>query len=81
MKTALTQMDQVTQSAAASAEQSAAASEQLNSQAEQLNAVVQDLVTLVGSALQDVAVTHAGTDAAPPTHKRFHSDPVGGHAA
>lgn len=45
---AVTEMDQVTQSSAASAEEGAAAAEQLNSQAENLKDAVADLQRLVG---------------------------------
>jgi methyl-accepting chemotaxis protein len=48
VNTAVVQMDQVTQSNAAGAEESAAASEELSSQAEQLKSVVGDLLVLVG---------------------------------
>jgi methyl-accepting chemotaxis protein len=47
---AVGQMDKVTQSNAASAEETAAAGEELASQAEQLSGVVQELITLVGRA-------------------------------
>jgi methyl-accepting chemotaxis protein len=45
---AVTQMDKVTQSSAASAEESASASEELSSQAQELNSMVEDLVNIVG---------------------------------
>ena len=51
INTAVGQMDKVTQSSAANAEQSAAASEELSSQAEQMQAMVRELLALVqGSA-------------------------------
>jgi methyl-accepting chemotaxis protein len=50
VNTAVTQMDQVTQGNAASAEECAAAAEELSSQAEQLSGVVGELVALVGGA-------------------------------
>ena len=50
INTAVGQMDQVTQSNAAGAEESSSASEELNAQAEQLNRMVQDLQALVGGA-------------------------------
>ena len=50
VNTAVVQMDKVTQSNAASAEESAAAAEQLSSQAVQLSEMVSELVALVGSA-------------------------------
>lgn len=49
VNSAASQMDQVTQSNAAGAEESAAASEELSSQAEQLKSVVGDLLVLVGA--------------------------------
>jgi methyl-accepting chemotaxis protein len=45
---AVSEMDKVTQSTAASAEESAAASEELNAQAEQMKVYVRDLVAVVG---------------------------------
>ncbi len=48
VNTAVSQMDKVTQSNAANAEESASASEELSSQAEALRSVVQELVALVG---------------------------------
>jgi methyl-accepting chemotaxis protein len=50
VNTAVSQMDKVTQSNAAGAEESAAASEELSSQAEQLKGVVGELLVLVGGA-------------------------------
>jgi methyl-accepting chemotaxis protein len=48
--TALTQLEAVTQQAAASAEQSASISESMASQAQVMNQVVTQLVTLVGES-------------------------------
>jgi methyl-accepting chemotaxis protein len=48
VNTAVTQMDKVTQSNAANAEESAAAAEELSAQAEQLNTVVRQLQAMVG---------------------------------
>jgi len=48
VNTAIGQMDKVTQSNAASAEESASAAEEMSSQAEQLHGVVNELVALVG---------------------------------
>ena len=60
VNTAVSQMDKVTQSNAANAEESASASEQLSAQAEQMNQVVQQLVALVGgSALLSVSSGNA----------------------
>lgn len=47
---AVSQMDKVTQSSAANAEESAAASEELSAQAQQMASVVDDLLKLVGGA-------------------------------
>ena len=48
INTAISQMDQVTQSNAASAEESASASEELSAQAEELNGMVQELQAIIG---------------------------------
>ncbi|HUO08344.1 MAG TPA: methyl-accepting chemotaxis protein [Phycisphaerae bacterium] len=50
VNTAVGEMDKVTQSNAASAEESAAASEELSAQAEQMRTMVQELLALVGGA-------------------------------
>ncbi|HZZ43261.1 MAG TPA: methyl-accepting chemotaxis protein [Tepidisphaeraceae bacterium] len=50
---AVTQMDKVTQSNAAGAEESAAAAEELSAQAEQLQGIVRDLTKLVGIKSDD----------------------------
>jgi len=50
INTAVTEMDKVTQSNAASAEESASASEEMNAQAEQMKAMVDELVALVGDS-------------------------------
>jgi methyl-accepting chemotaxis protein len=50
---AITQMDKVTQTVAANAEESAAASEELSSQAEQLRGIVDELVIMVRGNLED----------------------------
>ncbi|WP_051328278.1 methyl-accepting chemotaxis protein [Desulfatirhabdium butyrativorans] len=47
---AVSEMDKVTQSTAANAEESAAASEELNAQAEQMKTFVEDLVRVVGGS-------------------------------
>ena len=49
---AIAQMDQVTQSTAASAEQSASASEELSAQAQALNQIVRELGALVGGGAE-----------------------------
>jgi methyl-accepting chemotaxis protein len=58
VNTAMEQMDKVTQSSAANAEESASASEELASQAEQLNTVVAELLQLVGGASAAGAASH-----------------------
>jgi methyl-accepting chemotaxis protein len=49
---AITQMDKVTQSTAASAEEGAAAAEELNAQSAMLKDIVQQLAAMVGGAGQ-----------------------------
>jgi len=66
---AVAQMDQVTQSNAAHAEESASAGEELSGQAQQLNAIVAELVLLVRGL-------NATTGSALSTHKRRTSSPV-----
>jgi methyl-accepting chemotaxis protein len=58
ISTAITQMDQVTQSNAANAEESASASEELSAQAEELSQIVRELQNMVGGT-SDQAVTHS----------------------
>jgi methyl-accepting chemotaxis protein len=53
INTAVGQMDQVTQSNAANAEESASASEELSAQAEELNRMVKDLLSMVGGGSED----------------------------
>ncbi len=60
---AVSQMDQVTQSNAANAEESASASEQLSAQALELNSMVQQLAAMVGGA-NAASATSAGTSPA-----------------
>jgi len=64
ISTAVTQMDQVTQSNAANAEESASASEELSAQAEELNRMVQDLQAIVGgrSGVGSTNATSATTE-------------------
>ncbi len=64
---AVSQMDQVTQSNAASAEESASASEQLNAQSESLNEVVNELFEMVSGAKRGAAATASLHTA--PVHK------------
>ena len=62
INTAVGQMDQVTQSNAANAEESASASEELSAQAQELNRMVQELRGVVGgSAGSNGQATTAGT--------------------
>jgi methyl-accepting chemotaxis protein len=72
VNTAMSQMDKVTQSSAANAEESASASEELSSQAEQLNAVVGELVALVGGSRRQAA----DANRTPPTAARSHAEPA-----
>ena len=69
---AVSQMDQVTQSTAANAEESASASEELSAQAEALNQVVLQLQALVGGDSEPGAVAslHRRPVPATPPHKR-----------
>ncbi len=53
---AVAQMDQVTQTTAASAEESASASEELSAQAQALNHIVVELGTLVGASTQKASL-------------------------
>ena len=55
---AVAEMDKVTQSTAANAEESAAASEELNAQAEQMKVYVGDLVTVVGGRASNHLGSH-----------------------
>jgi methyl-accepting chemotaxis protein len=55
INTAVGQMDQVTQSNAANAEESASASEELSAQAEQLSGMVDQLQTMVGGSSGNAA--------------------------
>ncbi len=50
VNTAVTEMDKVTQSNAANAEESASASEEMNAQAEQMKAMVGEMVVMVGGS-------------------------------
>ena len=66
INTAVGQMDQVTQSNAANAEESASAAEELNAQAEEMGRMVQELVALVGGA------SRQGKNVAGQTHNESH---------
>jgi methyl-accepting chemotaxis protein len=67
VSTAVTQMDKVTQSNAASAEEGAAASEELTAQAESLKDAVAELLAMVGAARPASApvITSSAASAAP----------------
>ncbi len=60
---AVNQMDQVTQSNAASAEESASAAEELRNQAAQMNEVVIELSALAGVKVSEAAVTRTSASA------------------
>jgi hemerythrin-like metal-binding protein len=64
ISTALTEMDRVTQSTAASAEESASASEELNAQAESLREAVGSLQRLAGTSSRPPSIRSVST----PTH-------------
>ncbi|OQB91625.1 MAG: Methyl-accepting chemotaxis protein IV [Verrucomicrobia bacterium ADurb.Bin122] len=72
INTAVTQMDQLTQANAASAEESASAAEELNAQALALSETVNELAALVGGAHHKSPVAAAPTHHAepPPAHKK-----------
>jgi hypothetical protein len=81
---AVTQMDKVTQSSAASAEESAAAAEELNAQAETMKRSVAELLQLVGGKSETAASKPAApvlqgkeVHAAAPAAKQ--ADPTGGN--
>jgi methyl-accepting chemotaxis protein len=57
---AISQMDKVTQSNAASAEETASAAEELNAQSEELRATSQELAALVGAKTEGAAASIAG---------------------
>jgi len=72
INSAVGQMDKVTQSNAANAEESAAAAEELNAQAAVMKQVVTELLQLVGgqSALSDSPAVNDELSGAPPTSAR-----------
>jgi methyl-accepting chemotaxis protein len=84
VNTAVTQMDKVTQSNAASAEESASAAEELSAQATMLESAVGDLLSLVNganAARKDAGSTSSGV-AAPVIHTELKRNVrVGGHAS
>ncbi len=68
INTAVNQMDQVTQSNAANAEESASAAEELSAQAEELSSMVEELNTMVGGKTTSKAKSTSAT------HPDFHAD-------
>jgi methyl-accepting chemotaxis protein len=75
ISTAVGQMDQVTQSNAANAEESASAAEELSAQAEEMNRMVAELRKLVGGSRAQA------TEVAKPKPLDFHADSGGGAGA
>ncbi len=74
---ALTQMDKVTQSSAASAEETASAAEELNAQAMELKSAVGQLLRLVGSSkVGETTVVTSKPAAAPAPAKKAFTAPV-----
>lgn len=73
INTAINQMDQVTQSNAATAEESASASEELNAQAEELNHMVNDLLAIVDTSeamrRASTSISNANTRRSKPDRK------------
>lgn len=65
INTAVAQMDQVTQSNAASSEESASAAEELSAQAEEMRRMVQDLVAVVEGEGNAAAPTRSAASKAP----------------
>ncbi len=74
VSTAVSQMDQVTQTNAGSAEESAAAAEELNAQSAELRRIVNELGSLVGIARPVVASSHSASPRPPtpraPAHRQ-----------
>lgn len=62
INTAVAQMDQVTQSNAANAEESASASEELSSQALQMNEMVSELMVMVSGRRQTISIQRSAPD-------------------
>ena len=73
VNTAVAQMDKVTQSNAANAEESASASEELNAQAASMNDIVAELVTLVGGSNANVQKKQSTFKKLGLTDKTFHA--------
>ena len=62
MNTAVVDMDKVTQSNAANAEESASASEEMNAQTQNMKQMVGELVALVGGSTKDKKAEGKSTD-------------------
>ncbi len=73
INTAVGQMDKVTQSNAANAEESAAAAEELNAQAEAMKAAVNELLELVGGSNGEVPQRPLSIEPAVPPAQNGHS--------
>jgi len=71
VNTAVSEMDKVTQSNAANAEESASASEELSAQAEQMKGIVEELVALVGGSTN--GARRGPTPAIKASHAGFHT--------
>jgi ABC-type transporter Mla subunit MlaD len=67
---AVSQMDQITQRNAASAEESAAAAEELSGEAQEVNGIVAELVAVVEGARGRAAAQEDTPPAAPPSRRR-----------
>jgi methyl-accepting chemotaxis protein len=74
INTAVTQMDQVTQSNAANAEESASAAEELNAQADFLKEAVSELMQLVGGQCQ--ASGSVAMPVEPQSNRKAHATPT-----
>ncbi|MBL9126242.1 MAG: hypothetical protein JNL97_01285, partial [Verrucomicrobiales bacterium] len=82
VNSAVTQMDKVTQSNAASAEESASAAEELNAQAEHLKEAVTQLLRLVDGAQAQGSLGHASSGAVTSRGgSRFAKKPAASHPA
>ncbi len=77
INTAISQMDKVTQSNAANAEESASASEELSAQAKELNEMVAAVVAIVGGSNARVTDDRAGTGVKTSQHPARHDTSAG----
>ena len=73
---AVAQMDKVTQSNAANAEESASASEELNAQAQSLNEVVNELLSMIEGKTKDNTKTNNRSSVNTQNHKYGYSDDI-----